>query len=644
LREDEKIKANADYMAVLQKYWLPIILLLLTAVSFVSGYLAVFTALVFTFLVPGLIAYRFFNLKSHEIWAFVPIFSVLVSVQMVYYLSLAFGYSRDAILFSFLALTAIYALVVYKKGEPLKLPKFLKLRQLKKTSLLIFAVIFLVSLTVLYQSVWRGDQYGIVLTGSNWQDTPLHYEIIESINNGNFPPQMPNFAGYPETYHYFVDFHTAIVEKMFGYLPMLLPFLNAVFIVVFALAIYALARDYGRKVAVIATVLGVFGWGLSYFGLFSALINGTFNPGQNYIFQYGGTFGLPSVFDNLLQQRPMLVGLPAFALVLVLLRNMDNKKRILLAGVVTGLVFEFHNVAFFCCYVAYVAYLIFNFKRFNQSFLYFLVPTALALPFILGTGGPPLTVSISGAWIANFAQNPLIYYPLNLGIPFALAIVAFFWRGHEELKGTLLFLVLIPNVLLLTPNPWDMYKFFMFAWVPIAVLSGVVLAKLWVRKWRVVVLGLILLSVMTSASVVIFNVGTDYPAVSWSEYQAGLWVRDNAPQNSVFLTSASIHAPSSMIGGRLRVTSYINWPYGHGVPLDLVFQREHDIDLAYNGTAAELASVIREYNVSYVYVGSEETGQYSNCIVHFDAIGYLTTVYSNGNTRVYQVDWAKMGT
>ncbi len=82
-------------MAVLQKYWLAIVLLLLTAVSFVSGYIAVFTALVFTFLVPGLIAYRFFILKSHEIWAFVPIFSVLVSVQLIYYLSLAFGYSRE---------------------------------------------------------------------------------------------------------------------------------------------------------------------------------------------------------------------------------------------------------------------------------------------------------------------------------------------------------------------------------------------------------------------------------------------------------------------------------------------------------------------------------------------------------------------
>ena len=177
---------------------------------------------------------RFFNLKSHEIWAFVPIFSVLVSVTLIYYLSLAVGYSRNTILFSFLALTAIYALVVYKKGEPIQLPKFLKLKQIKKTSLLVFAIIFLISLGVLYASVWRGDQYGIVLTGSNWQDTPFHYEIIESLNQGNFPPQTPNYIGTPLTYHYFVDFHTAIVEKMYGYLPTLLPVLNALFILVFA--------------------------------------------------------------------------------------------------------------------------------------------------------------------------------------------------------------------------------------------------------------------------------------------------------------------------------------------------------------------------------------------------------------------------
>ena len=268
----KKVIKNTDYSAVLQKYWIAILLLLLALASFPSVYVALLTALIFTFLVPGLICYRFFSLKSHEIWAFVPIFSVLVSVQLIYYLSLAFGYSRETILLSFLALTGIYALVVYKKGEPLKPPKFLKLKQIKKTSLLLFSIIFLISLVVLVKSVWVGNQYGIVLTGSNWQDTPLHYEIIESINQGNFPPQMPNFAGQPETYHYFVDFHTAIIEKVYGYLPTLLPFLNAVFILVFALAICALARPNGRRAAIIATVIATFGWGLSYFGLFSALL------------------------------------------------------------------------------------------------------------------------------------------------------------------------------------------------------------------------------------------------------------------------------------------------------------------------------------------------------------------------------------
>jgi hypothetical protein len=637
----KKVKTNGVYVEFLQTYWLAIVMLLLTGASFVSGYIALFTALIFTFLVPGLIVYRFFSLKTHEIWAFIPVFSVLVSVQLVYYLSLVFGYSREIILLSFLTLTAVYTLVVYKNGEPFKPQKFLKIKQIKKTSALVFTVIFLISLVVLVRSVWYGNQYGIVLTGSNWQDTPLHYEIIESINKGNFPPQMPNFSGEKLAYHYFVDFHTAIIEKGYGYLPTLLPMLNAVFILVFALSIYALARIYSRKVAIFATVLGVFGWGLSYFGVFSSLINGQFDPTQNYIYQYGGTFGLPSIFDNLLQQRPLLIGLPAFALVLALLRNMDDKKRILLAGVIAGLVFQFHNVAFFCCYVAFAVYVLFNFKRLNLSFLYFLVPTALVLPFIL-VGGPPLTVAVSAAWIANFAKNPFIYYPLNLGVPFMLAIASFFWKGHEELKGTLLFLILIPNVFLLTPNSWDMYKFFMFAWVPIAVLSSVVLAKIWVRKWRVAVLGLLLFSVLTSASVVVYNVGTNYSGVSWNEYQLGLWVRDNTPSDSVFLTYYSIHAPSSMIGGQLRVSSYFNWAYGHGVPLVKVFQRRHDIDMAYNGTITQLEAVVREYNVSYVYVGGEELANYQGCVERLNGVGWLTQVYINGDLRIYQVDWSSL--
>ena len=379
---------------------------------------------------------------------------------------------------------------------------------------------------------------------------------------------------------------------------------------------------------------------MSYFGLFSALFNGSFSASQNYIYQYGQTFGLPSIFDNLLQQRPLLIGLPAFALVLALLRDMDDKKRIILAGVITGLVFQFHNVAFFCCYVAFVVAVLFNVKRFNISYiLYFLVPSVLALPFIF-SGGHSFTFAVSVVWIATFAQNPFVYYFLNLGIPFIIAIISFLKVGNELLKGTFLLLFLIPNIFLLTPWPWDMYKFFIFAWIPIAVLAGVVLAK--TRK--IVIVTLVLLSILTSASVIIYNVGTNYTAANWNEYQLGLWVRNNTPERSVFLTYYSIQCPPAFIGGRLTVSSYINWPYGWGVPLNDIYQRQSDIDRAYTGNATDLKQVVTTYNVSYVYVGYDELSHYPNCTAHFDSIGWLKPVYTDQNLRIYQVDLAQSGT
>jgi uncharacterized membrane protein len=97
-----------------------------------------------------------------------------------------------------------------------------------------------------------------------------------------------------------------------------------------------------------------------------------------------------------------------------------------------------------------------------------------------------------------------------------------------------------------------------------------------------------------------------------------------------------------MIGGRLRVSSYVYWPYGHGEPLDQVNKREQSIDMAYNGTESQLASVIREYNVAYVYVGTEELGNYPDCISQFSVVTWLLQVYEDVGLRIYQVDLAMM--
>jgi len=616
----------------LQKHWLFFLLILLPLASFISVHIGLLTALVFTFLVPGLIFYRFFKLKFHEILVFVPVFSVLVSTQLVYYLSLGFGYSQETVLVSFLALAVVYGLVNSRKDAPYSFKDFLKITRLNKAMLLIFFLIFIIALVVLYQSVWFENDSGIVITGSNWQDTPLHYEIIESINNGNFPPEMPNYAGNSMSYHYFVDFHTALLEKVYGFLPKLLPFLNAAFLLIFALAVYSLARVNGKRAAVFATLIATFGWGLSYIGLFSALTSGQFSPSQNYIYQYGEFFGLPSILDNLLQQRPLLIGLPVFAFVLALLRDMDDKNKTLLAGIVTGLLFPFHAVSFLCAYAAYFVSLLLNSKYFKRHHLYFLVSAVIALPFLVSSSSS-VSIVIAPLWALNFLKdNPVLFYIANLGIPFLLSFAFITKIKDDLLKVVFIVLFLIPNLVSVTPNAWDMYKFFIFAWVPIAVLSGAALAR--IRKS--VALVLLLLSVLTTASVIVYNVGTSYQAASWAEYNVGMWVRDNTEERSVFLTYYSIHSPPTMIGGRLRVASYVNWAYGHGVALDDIHKRFDDVDLAYTGSEEDLRQVVETYHVQYVYVGSDELSHYPDCVSRFNSIEWLEPVYSE-SLRVYKV-------
>jgi hypothetical protein len=182
------------------------------------------TGFIFTFFIPGLIFRKFFRLKSYELLVLVPIFSVMVSTHLIYYLSLLLGYSRETILASFLILTGLYVVLDTRSKDANRFRNFLKVKEFDLNRVLIFLFVFLISLVILYRSVWLESQAGIVITGSNWQDTPLHYEIIESINNGNFAPEMPHYSGVMMDYHYFVDFHTAILEKVYGFLPKLLQY------------------------------------------------------------------------------------------------------------------------------------------------------------------------------------------------------------------------------------------------------------------------------------------------------------------------------------------------------------------------------------------------------------------------------------
>jgi hypothetical protein len=54
------------------------------------------------------------------------------------------------------------------------------------------------------------------------------------------------------------------------------------------------------------------------------------------------------------------------------------------------------------------------------------------------------------------------------------------------------------------------------------------------------------------------------------------------------------------------------------------------------GSKDDLRQVIETYNVTYIYVGSEELNNYPGCVARFDSIEWLEPVYGE-SLRIYKV-------
>jgi len=594
-----------------------------------------------TMLIPGLvIAERFLKDFSDFVKPAIYIFlSVVISTHLVYYLSLILGYSLFTIRIS--AMMLLLSILFARKPE---------LNREFLYGLAVYSVLFLFAFSVLYHSLWYEKDSYIVLSGSNWQDTPYHYEIIESINSGNFPPQDPSFSGLPLRYHYFVDFHTAMLEKTLGYYPRILLYLNSAFfpLLFFSVFLLTIILTGSKKAGVFSGIISVFGWGFTYLWLFSSVFSGTYDPKQSYVMDYAGFFNLSPLLDNLLQQRPLLIGLPGFAFSLAtFIRGVELRKKehIFLSGIAAGMLLPFHVLATFSVFLFLAVYslnailgkdVLSKERLRDRVFEYagiaypFVVSLLFFIPFLHFFGnaktGKPWFWEFGG-WLKIFA---------NLGIPFIFALLTPLIRVKGSRLPFLwmisaLTFIFLPSI---TPNTWDMYKFFLIAWIPISILFSRFLASLR-GKARYAIPFLLLLSTLSVIPVVLWN-QTDYGAASMDEFETGLWIRNNTPENAVFLTWPSLHSPPTMIAGRLRILGYTNWPYGHGVPFDQIWERFEDIKAAYSNST-ELERVIDKYGIDYVYYGLDERINFKNSYDVLMSSDRLVPVFRKGGNFVFRV-------
>jgi uncharacterized membrane protein len=199
--------------------------------------------------------------------------------------------------------------------------------------------------------------------------------------------------------------------------------------------------------------------------------------------------------------------------------------------------------------------------------------------------------------------------------------------------------VIIPYLFSFTIIGSDMLKFFYFAVVIFSIISVYCIKTAVQNKFasRLIIILIIISSTFSSFLTLTNSILNKEQGYSISDYKSGTWIRNSTPQRSVFVTMPTIHCAPTDIGGRLRIISYINWPYSHGfnAGIDNVFSRVDDVTHVYE--TGDIGLVKSKYGARYVFYGSDEKGQFPGAGKLFDKNVKLKTVYSHDTIKIYEI-------
>ncbi|HTK03227.1 MAG TPA: DUF2298 domain-containing protein [Alphaproteobacteria bacterium] len=607
------------------------------------NYSLLFLGIVYTTFLPGLIFVEL-TLPKFELWKKLPlyfIFSTIISSYFSYFVSLIFGFTQITIFWSVVCFIVIFVILVLKKKINLKF-------DIKQNLSLILAsvLIYLTFFIVLKQGVFTLHEKYFVMAGPNWQDTAMHLSIVESLSQGNFPPQAPYFSGHQLSYYYFADFHAAIITTLCDkFFPQVLIILNSFFAMTFFLSVYALTFSYTSKKSFsflagsMALLFGNLGFAdliqkLSQTGenYFAVLTNSSFSSNSEIL-------QMVPMTDFFLQNRPMMVGLPVIVLTVLLL---DNRKYFL-AGILAAALLKFQLFGFIVAWLFFIPHV--NIK----NILKFGLPSLILSTVFLFTKTDGR--SIFEIFSSTFSWGPWQDHSLNWFLEFVIKdfgigifiFVLSFFIGRFVKKLRPLFLIsliifAIPFVVTFTIYPFDMFKFFYYLIPFICVGLSAFYASTKNQKISLIIFsGIVVISSLTSVNLLVHTYLNKTPAYSIADYKAGLWIREYTPQKTIFVTMPTVHSAPSDIAGRLRVISYINWPYSHGfnTGIDNVFSRVEDVEKVYK--TGEVNDVKIKYNAKYIYLGEDESGEFPEVYKKFDNNMQLKKIYDINNIKIYEI-------
>jgi hypothetical protein len=553
--------------------------------------------------------------------------SVYVSAHLVNVVARIGGFGRASIVVAavLLALASVgFALIRSRWLAPLERPTrggFTTALRADAPAWIVAIATGLVVLLVLGTNGWVETPDGWVSGGWNWSDFLVHVSIGSSIAAGNFPPEVPYFAGEPLTYHWFADFHGAITSTVAGVDIIGVYFLtSALFAGVLALVVWALAMQLTarRSVATIAAIIACATGGLGWIRLVGDVFadkgavldlvarwsyDNTWADGWPY-------FKIASIFSTgFLPHRATTLGLPGLVVVVLLIVACVGRRPagVLLAGILAALLAPFQFFAFPATYLIVGLYVLttgaWRQRTVVRDAVLFLAPVVLAAPFIASAIVQQSDIG-SFKFVLGWATAPLddgpaavaFFYLTNLGIPFVLAVIAAFTaRGMPYrwfLVAWVLALFLVPNVVEVSAVSFDMNKYFQIMWIAVAVLAAWLM-----HRWRPRAIVLVLfISMFSTVLIADWHMRSRDVALSLPQEAAGRWIAANTPDRSVFITDAFINSPVDL-AGRLRITTFSTYVSNLGYD---PAPREVDTKAIYCDGPDVAAERMAKYGATYV--------------------------------------------
>jgi hypothetical protein len=606
------------------------------------------------------------------------VLSVAVSAHLTWWLAtLAGGYGREVVFVAAAMLAVPLPIAAYRWDGSLRTVIHRTLRPIRRSvrrrwpayGLALGAAVLVGA--VLARGLWQVGPNGVHVGGSNWSDLGVHLGIAQSVNAGNFPPQVPYFAGEPLVYHWFADLHAAILASAAGLFAVPVFVVHSALLagtlalVVHGLALALLHDRWARRAAWLAAFLVILGGGLGWIRLVGDLANGLggawdllmIHAYDNEWLSGWPYFSIPSVMTTgLLVHRattaglPLLVGAVLLAVVAIpparrrAAGSRDRERLVVLAGLAGSLLAPFHFFFFPVVPVLVAAWTALGRRLFTRPAirlaLLFAAPYVLAVPFAVtaydqatGSGWLALVLGWPTAPLADGPLAVLFFYLTNLGLPFVLALASLVLvrtPSRAFLAAWFGLLFLVPNVIQVSYVSFDMNKYFQAMWIAVAITAGALLAR-----WPTPAVAVVLLVSAISPSLSAIHHGFSQNfLLRADELAAAAWIAEETPQGSVFVTDDWIISPTDP-AGRLRLTGF--GPYVDNLGYASAPRQALVKEIRCGGDAGRAAELMTELGATYVFPAA---GSACAAPVDFGASDQFEEAYREGSLVIYRLSSA----